>query len=70
MDLKNNMIPVREVLKNPKAKAILQRDFPKLLGSPMLNMAMNMPLKNVLNMVKGYIPQSTINALLEELKTV
>ena len=36
MNLKNGQITVGEVLSNPNARALLQREYPALLNHPML----------------------------------
>lgn len=68
MNLRNYQITVGEVLKNPSAKALVARSFPQALRHPMLGLAYSMPLKNVLNMARGSVPQSQINQLLSELE--
>ncbi|MDF2567107.1 MAG: hypothetical protein K0R90_563 [Oscillospiraceae bacterium] len=70
MDLKNNQITVRELLANPKAKEILSREFPDLINSPLLGMARNMSLKNVLQLGGGRVPKEKIDRVLKELKSI
>ena len=44
MDLKDGRITVNQVLRNPQAMAVLQRELPELAGSPLLRMAGGMSL--------------------------
>ncbi len=70
MDLRNNRITVREVLANPKARELFQKEFPKAANSPLLQMAQNMTLQQVMQYARGYMPQSRMNELLERLKAL
>ncbi len=47
MDLKNYNITVGEVLKNPQAKAMLQKELPMIMRHPMLPMANAIPLPGI-----------------------
>ena len=47
MNLKNGQITVGEVLSNPNARALLQREYPALINHPMLGMARGMTLNQV-----------------------
>ena len=47
MDLKNYNITVGEVLKNPQAKAMLQKELPMIMRHPMLPMANAIPLRDI-----------------------
>lgn len=68
MELRNNQITVREILANPNAKAILQRELPDLMGSVWLKYALDMPLRQVLRYANGQIPRDKLTRILEELK--
>ena len=70
MNLKNLQITVGEVLRNPQARAILRREFPAVANSPMLSMANNMTLQQVLNMVRNQVPQAKINQIVKELQAI
>ena len=70
LNLKNYQITVGELLSNPRARTILQREFPNLLNSPMIGFAKNMTLNNVLNYARDIIPQQRINAILNELSRI
>ena len=52
MDLKNYNITVGEVLKNPQAKAMLQKELPMIMRHPMLPMANAIPLRDAVHFGK------------------
>lgn len=68
MELRNNQITVREILANPNAKAILQRELPNITGSVWLKYALDMPLKQVLRYAEGKFSRDKLARILEELK--
>ena len=68
MDLKNYQIPVKALLRDPRAAAVLEENFPDLLRHPMLRMAGNMPLWKVVNLSRGIIPEEKMNHVLRELE--
>ncbi|MFA5657836.1 MAG: hypothetical protein WC900_00945 [Oscillospiraceae bacterium] len=68
MDLKNNSITMGELLKNPAAKALLERELPQYMKHPMLSLAKNMPLSGIIGFSKGYVSPEKINMLLIRLK--
>ena len=47
MYLKNNQITVRELLSDPQARQLFQKEFPQWSHSPMLPMMQNMTLEGV-----------------------
>lgn len=68
MDLKNGNIPIRQLEANPKAKALILREFP-MLSDQLIRLAHNMTLNEVLSLVKSFhVPQQKINHVLEQLK--
>ena len=56
MDLKNYQVTVREILANPAAKAVIRRELPEVMNSPLLSFAQSMTLRQVLSLA-GNIPQ-------------
>lgn len=68
MDLKNGNILVWQVTADRRAKQLLLREFP-MLSDQALCLARNMPLKQVISLVKSFhIPQKEINRVMERLK--
>ena len=63
MNLKNYQITVGEVLQNPQAKAMLQKELPMVMRHPMLPMANAIPLKDV----GGYVSQRKMQNILDQL---
>ena len=70
MDLKNNKITIGEVLKIPKAKAILLRNFPELINPFLLKAASKMTLENTLKLAHGPLAQEKIDKIILEMQTI
>lgn len=70
MDLRNNQITVREILQNPGACKIFDREFPGLRQNSFIQMAYGMTLAQVLHLAAGRIPADKVGQLLEELRAV
>lgn len=70
MDLKNNNITVKEILANPKARNLLQREFPMVMNPRFLQLVQNTSLQVVLEFGKTYVSQAKINHILVELKKI
>lgn len=70
MDLKNGKIMVREVLQNPRAKALLEQELPQVIHSPLLAFAGAMSLDQVLSYAKGRLPRQKIEELLSKLEEI
>lgn len=68
MNLYNGNIRVAQILKEPKAKAILAEEFPDLAASPLMAMASNMTLSQVLGLAKGLVDSIKVDRLLRRLK--
>ena len=67
MDLKNYQVTVREILTNPAAKAVIRRELPEVMTSPLLSFAQSMTLRQVLSLA-GNIPQEKRDRILAALK--
>lgn len=68
MDLRNQTITVGELLDDPRAKAVFQRRFGKLMQHPMVGAARTLTLKQLAEMAAVYLPKSTIQDTLRELQ--
>lgn len=68
MDLRNNQITVRELLDNPRSRAVFQKRFGKWLKHPLVGAAHSLTLAQLMDLAKVYIPQGVIQETLEELK--
>lgn len=73
MNLKNGQITVGEILRNPQARALVQREVPQLSGmlsSPLARGYWNMPLSAVVSKARGLLPANRIQALLAGLEKI
>lgn len=70
MDLKNNTITVRELLENPKSRAVFQRRFGKLMRHPMVGAAHSLTLAQLAEMAAVYLPKKTIDETINELRKI
>ncbi len=70
MDLKNNQITISEILQNPKAKAILARNFPELMHPFILQVARKMNLENTLKLAKGNYSSDNVSKIISDLELV
>lgn len=70
MDLKNNSITVGQVLAYGPARALLYRELPMIMNHPMVGMARNMTLNQVMGFAQGRVPQQKINQVLAKLRQV
>ncbi|MEG0765973.1 MAG: hypothetical protein RR403_07980 [Pseudoflavonifractor sp.] len=70
MDLKNNKITLGELLDNSGSRAVLQRRFPMALKHPTLGAARTVTLEQLMAFAVAYIPRSTVNETLQELRRV
>lgn len=68
MDLRNQSITVGELLSNPRARAVFQRRFGKLMRHPMVAAAHSLTLRQLSEMAAVYLPQKVIQETLEELR--
>lgn len=70
MNLNNMNITVGQLLSNPKAKAIMAREFPTLINTPIVKLYSNKSLKQVLSLAKGKVPQDKIQRIIKELEMI
>lgn len=68
MDI-NNMT-VGQVLANNKAKAILAKEFPTLINTPIAKLYSAMTVKQVLALAKDKVPPDKIQRIIKELEQV
>ena len=68
MDLKNNQITVRELLQNPKAKALFQKRFGEWMKHPLFGAAQSLTLAQLMDLAKVYLPPKIIQDTLNDLK--
>lgn len=68
MDLRNQSITVGELLGDPRARAVFQRRFGKLMRHPLVGAAHTLTLAQLAEMAAVYLPQKTIQDTLRELE--
>ena len=68
MNLRNQTITVGELLDDPKARAVFQRRFGKLMQHPMVNASRSLTLKQLVEMAAVYFPPQIIRDTLRELE--
>ena len=70
MDLHGGNITLGEIVRNPKARALVDREFPGVLNHPFAGRFMGMTLNQALGMVRGRVPQAGIDRLMAALKAL
>lgn len=71
MDLKNNLITLKELLDHPAAKELLEKHFAQVLNNPMLKAAAkNMSLEKILSLADKYVNPQELQEVLEKLKSL
>ena len=70
MNLQNNKIKLGEVMKNKAAAALLRRAFPEWASSPLLLVASNMTLDEVLKVAAKRVPKEKLATVLKELESL
>ena len=68
MDLRNQSITVGELLGDPRARAVFQRRFGKLMRHPLVGAAHTLTLAQLAEMAAVYLPQKTIQETIRELE--
>jgi hypothetical protein len=61
---------LKELLADPKAKAILEKHFPGFSSNPQLQMAMGMTLKQIQPFSKGVITDDKLKLIEQDLNKV
>ncbi len=70
MNLRNNNITVGEIMRNPQAKQLMQRELPEYMNNTMLALAQGMSLNTVLGFAKGRVSKEKIDRLTIELEKI
>ena len=68
MNLRNGNITVGEAMCDPRARALLQREFPGIADSPMFRMAQGMTLNQVLCRVSSHVPKAKLDRVWRQLQ--
>ena len=67
MDLRGGAISLGELAKNPKSRALVERELTGILSHPLARKFMGLSLNQAISMARGRVPQDSINRLLTEL---
>lgn len=73
MNLRNGQISVREILQNPQARGLIQREVPQLAGmlnSPMAVAWQGMTLNAVAAQARRFMPASRVQYLIQCLQNL
>ena len=70
MDIRSGNITVGEIMRNPRGMALLRREFPKVINTPMFRLAQGMSLNAVVRHWGHHVGQNKVNALIAELKKI
>ena len=68
MDLKGNQITMSELLADPRARAVLARRFPQLVGRPIVAASKGMSVERALKLGAAYVPKAYLAETLRELE--
>jgi len=61
---------LKDLMADPKAKAVLDKQFPGFSSNPQLQMAMGMTLKQIQPFSRGAITDEKLKLVEEDLKTI
>ena len=70
MDLRKNQITIGELLSDPKARQVLGRRFPQMMGRPIVAASGAMTLERAMKLAGAYVPQKALQEALEELRRI
>ncbi len=69
MEIKGSMT-VKELLKNPKCCAVLNKHLPGIVNHPKVKLAGSLTIQQVLVNAKGIVPAEKVEAILRDLKKI
>ncbi len=70
MDLKGNKITMGELLADPKAREVLARRFPQLVGRPIVAASRGMTVERAMKLGAAYVPGAYLTETLRELESL
>lgn len=68
LDLKGNQITLQELLRDPKAHALLQKRFGQWMKHPLFAAAQSLTLEQLLGMAQVYLPKTVVQGTLNDLR--
>ena len=70
MDLKGNRITIGELLADPRAREVLTRRFPNVIGRPIVAASKGMALDRAMKLGAAYVPKAYLEETLRELQSL
>lgn len=70
MDLRQNKITVKELLSDPKSRAVLHRRFPKVFNMPIMASAGSLTLEQAMSLASAYVPKRILVDAVKELESL
>ena len=70
MDLKGNQITIGELLADPRARRVLERRFPHMVGRPIVTASRGMTLERAVKLASDYVPRTLLRDTLRELQSL
>lgn len=68
MDLRKGGITLGELARDPRARALVNREFPGILNHPLAGMFLGLTLNQAVAKFGGRVPCQTVQRLLKELE--
>lgn len=68
MDLRGGSITLGEITRDPRARRLVEEEFPGLLRHPFARRFLGMPLGKALRLARGRFPEDSIERLLTGLQ--
>jgi len=70
MNLRNNQITIRELLSIPAARRILERQFPHVVGNPVVMASTDCTVEQAMKRAAPYVPRETLLKTLRALEKI
>ena len=70
MDLQDNQITIGELLADPRARQVLERRFPHLVGRPIVAASRGMTLDRAMKLGADYVSRELLRETLLELRSL
>ena len=73
MNLQNYEITVEQIMQNPRAKMLLQRELPAIINHPMFGMAGAIPLKDIVRTIEcsgNFFARQKMYSVLQKLSKI
>lgn len=68
MNLRNNQITLGELWDDPQSRAVFQKRIPLISKHPVKGAARTVTLEQLVDFLAGWVPQTMINGVVQDLK--